>query len=48
MVIIKRASNNNNKLSKSKEMIGQISFRILQKITLQKNHVILNWKENVA
>ena len=31
-----------NKLSKSKQIINQTSFRILQKITLQKSHVILN------
>ena len=34
-----------NKLRKSKLIINQISFPILQKSTLQIDHVILNWKK---
>ena len=40
--VITRRVSNINKLSKSKYIISQISFRILQKRTLQKSHVILN------
>ena len=29
-------------------MINQISFWIFQKSTLQKSHLILNWKKNIT
>ena len=37
-----------NKLSKSQQIINHISFWILQKGTLPKGHIILNWKKNIT
>ena len=37
-----------NKLSKSKKIINQNKFSNIKKSTLQKSHVILNWKKNIT